>query len=318
MADLPLETAARFGLHARIPDPAAARALVDLAEATGMTTLAVGDHLAFALPIDDSLLSLAMAATLTTKLTVATSVYLLPLRHPGLAAKQAITLSRMAPGRFIFGVGVGGEFPGEFAFAGVPVKERGARLNEGIEVVRKLWSGAPVAHDGRFYSFPETQLRPPPEPAGGPPIWVGGRSDAAFRRAACLADGWISYVVTPDQYREGLEAIAREYAGAGRDLPHYGTAHLLFVRLGDSYEAAFDAANALLSERYAMDFSRATRRYVGLGAPADVAAKLSEFYAAGVRHFEFDFLGSAEERAEQTRRFADEVRPLLDFPWESP
>jgi len=318
MADLPLETAARFGLHGRIPDPRAARSLVALAEETGMTTLAVGDHLAFALPIDDSLMGLAMAATLSDKLTIATSVYLLPLRHPGLVAKQTISLARMAPGRFIFGVGVGGEFPGEFAFAGVPHGERGARLNEGIEVVRKLWSGEPVAHEGRFYSFPETQLRPPPEPAGGPPIWVGGRSDAAFRRAGVLCDGWISYVVTPEQYRDGLAEIARHYSASGRDLASYGTAHLLFVRLGDSYEAAFDAANALLSERYAMDFSRATKRYVALGAPEDVAAKLSAFYAAGVRHFEFDFLGSAEDREEQTRRFAADVVPLLDFPWEAP
>lgn len=315
MVDLPLDDVAHFGLHSRIPNPDAARELVELAEATGMTTLAVGDHLAFALPIDDSLMGLAMAATLSKKITIATSVYLLPLRHPGLVAKQTITLSRMAPGRFIFGVGVGGEFPGEFAFAGVPHNERGARLNEGIEVVRKLWSGAPVAHEGRFYNFPETQLRPGPEPAGGPPIWVGGRSEAAFRRAARLCDGWISYVVTPDQYREGLEAIAREYADADRTLDRYGSAHLLFVRLDDSYEAAYERANALLSERYAMDFSRATKRYVALGAPADVAAKLSEFHAAGVRHFEFDFLGTPEERIEQTRRFAAEVRPLLDFRW---
>lgn len=314
MVDLPLAERATFGLHTRIPDPASARRLVDLAEETGLQTLAVGDHLAFALPIDDSLMGLAMAATLSDKVTIATSVYLLALRHPGLVAKQTITLARMAPGRFIFGVGVGGEFPGEFAFAGVPHAERGARLTEGIEVLRKLWTGEPVAHEGRFYAFPETQLRPAPEPAGGPPIWVGGRSAPAFRRAGRLCDGWISYVVTPEQYRDGLAEIAREYAVAGRDLAEYGAAHLLFVRLDDSYEAAFERANALLSERYAMDFSRATKRYVALGAPADVAAKLSEFYAAGVRHFEFDFLGEAAEREAQARRFAAEVRPLLDFP----
>ncbi len=315
MVDLPLADATRFGLHARIPDPAAARALVALAEETELATLAVGDHLAFALPIDDSLLGLGMAATLSDRITIATSVYLLALRHPGLVAKQTNTLARMAPGRFIFGVGVGGEFPGEFAFAGVPLKERGARLDEGIAVLRKLWSGEPVAHEGRFFQFPETQLRPPPEPLGGPPIWVGGRSSAAFRRAARLCDGWISYVVTPDQYREGLEAISREYAASGRDLSTYGSAHLLFVRLGASYEDAFEKANALLSERYAMDFSRATRRYVALGAPADVAETLSAFHRAGVRHFEFDFLGDADERADQARRFAAEVRPLLDFDW---
>lgn len=318
MVDLPIGETASFGLHTRIPDPDYAAALVDLVEETQLSTLAVGDHLAFALPIDDSLLGLAMAATLSKKVTIATSVYLLALRHPAIVAKQTITLSRMAPGRFIFGVGVGGEFPGEFALAGVPVKERGARVDEGIEVLRKLWSGEPVAHEGRFYSFPETQLRPPPEPPGGPPIWVGGRSPAAFRRAGHLADGWISYVVTPEQYRDGLEAIAKEYAASGRRLDSYGASHLLFVRLGDSYEAAYESANALLSERYAMDFSRATKRYVALGAPADVAEKLSEFYRAGVRHFEFDFLGAPDERIEQARRFAAEVRPLLNFDWTRP
>jgi alkanesulfonate monooxygenase SsuD/methylene tetrahydromethanopterin reductase-like flavin-dependent oxidoreductase (luciferase family) len=318
MVDLPLDDVTRFGLHSRVPSPAYARELVALAEETGLTSIAVGDHLAFALPIDDSILGLGMIATLSEKITIATSVYLLPLRHPALVAKQTITLARMAPGRFIFGVGVGGEFPGEFALAGIPHNERGARLNEGIEIVRKLWTGEPVAHEGRFHSFPETQLRPAPEPAGGPPIWVGGRSKAAIKRAATLCDGWISYVVTPEQYREGLEGIAREYATTGRDLPSYGSAHLLFCRLDDTYEDAFDSANALLSERYAMDFSRATKRYVALGSPQDVAEKLSEFHKAGVRFFEFDFLGTPEERVEQTRRFAKEVRPLLDFEWTQP
>lgn len=318
MVDLPLDEIARFGLHTRIPDPTSARRIVALAEETGLSSLAVGDHLAFALPIDDSLMGLAMAATLTDKLIISTSVYLLPLRHPATVAKQTITLSRMAPGRFIFGVGVGGEFPGEFALAGIPHNERGARLNEGIEVVRKLWSGKPVSHDGRFYSFPETELRPHPEPAGGPPIWVGGRSKAAFKRAATLCDGWISYVVTPEQYRSGLEAIATEYAKTKRNLDSYGSAHLLFVRLGESYESAFEKANALLSKRYAMDFTKATKRYVALGSPADVAAKLSEFHKAGVRFFEFDFLGSPEEQEEQTRIFAQDVRPLLDFKWTQP
>ena len=114
--------------------------------------------MAFALPIDDSILGLGMIATLSEKITVATSVYLLPLRHPALVAKQTVTLSRMAPGRFIFGVGVGGEFPGEFALAGVPHNERGARLNEGIDIVRKLWSGEPVAHEGYSLPVPTAQL----------------------------------------------------------------------------------------------------------------------------------------------------------------
>jgi len=316
-ADLPIEIEATFGLHTRIPNPDYARVLVDLAEKNDFSMIAVGDHLAFAQSIDDPLLGLAMIATLSNKLTIGTSVFLLGLRHPGLVAKQTITLSRMAPGRFVFGVGVGGEFPAEFEFAGVPLNERGPRVDEGIKILKRLWSGEPVAHEGRFFSFPKTQLSPSPEPLGGPPIWVGGRSKAAFKRAGRLCDGYISYVITPNQYRQSLELIATEYANAKRKLSSYGAAHLLFVRLDESYDEAFRVANSLLSQRYAMDFSRATKRYVALGTASDVAEKLSEFYSSGVRHFEFDFLGTPEERLHQAKIFSDDVRPLLDFPCKS-
>jgi len=310
---LPLASKVSFGLHAQLPDPAAARRLVRLAEDNGFSAIAVGDHLAFALPILDPFVQLAQVAALSDKLTVQTSVYLLPLRHPTPVAKQAATLDIISGGRFVMGLGVGGEFPGEFAAAGVPHKERGARLNEGIEVLRKLWTGQPVSHEGRFFSFPETQMLPKPARPGGPPLWVGGRTQAAFRRGGTLCDGYISYVVTPDQFRQALEEIGRHYETSGRSLAEYGAAHLLFMRLGSTYEAAFKDANALLSERYAMDFSRATKRYVALGKPEDVAEAINGFYQVGVRHLELDFLGTADERAAQIEQFGREVKPLLSF-----
>lgn len=310
---LPLASKITFGLHAQIPNPDAARRLVGLAEEGGFSAVAVGDHLAFALPILDPIVQLAQVATLSDKLALHTSVYLLPLRHPTPVAKQAATLDLISGGRFIMGLGVGGEFPGEFAAAGVPHNQRGARLDEGIAVLRKLWTGEPVSHEGRFFSFPETQMLPKPARPGGPPLWVGGRTEAAFRRAGVLCDGYISYVVTPDQYRSALEAISIHFEQAKRDLPEYGAAHLLFMRLGPSYEHAYEDANALLSERYAMDFSRATKRYAALGQPADIAAAIEAFYQAGVRHLEIDFLGSGDERDAQIEQFGKEVRPLLNF-----
>ena len=310
---LPLSKTITFGLHAQVPNPAAARQLVRLAEAGGFSAIAVGDHLAFALPILDPFVQLAQIATLSETLTVRTSVYLLPLRHPTPVAKQAATLDLISGGRFVMGLGVGGEFPGEFAAAGVPHNQRGARLDEGIDVLRKLWTGDPVSHEGRFFRFPETQMLPKPAQPGGPPLWVGGRTEAAFRRAGVLCDGYISYVVTPDQFRNALEEITRHFERAKRQISEYGAAHLLFMRLGQSYEQAFDEANALLSKRYAMDFSRATKRYVALGTPSDIAEAVNRFYAAGVRHLELDFLGSPEERDAQIEQFGREVKPLLSF-----
>ena len=165
--------------------------LVELVDRSGYDLLWVGDHVAFAVPILDPLLQLAQAAVVSRRLTLGTSVYLLPLRHATPVAKQVSTLDHLSEGRLIFGVGVGGEFPKEYAACGVPLNERGARLTEGITLLRKLWSGEPISHDGRYYgSFTDVAMRPPPRQSGGPPIWCGGRSAGALRRTGRLADGW--------------------------------------------------------------------------------------------------------------------------------
>lgn len=285
--------------------------VVERVDRCGYDSLWVGDHIAFAIPILDPFLQLAQAAVASRRLLLGTSVYLLPLRHAGPVAKQVATLDHLTEGRLIFGVGVGGEFPREYALAGVPIAERGARLSEGIAVLRKLWSGETVSHDGRFYPFPELRMQPPPRQAGGPPIWCGGRSEGALKRTGRLADGWMSYVVTPQMYRESLEKIAAAAEESGRALSAFGTAHLLFMRLDDTYEAALEAATKTLSVRYAMDFRKAAQRYCALGPAAQIAERIREFHAAGVRHVVLDLVGPYEQRDAQIERVAAEVLPLL-------
>ena len=285
--------------------------LVQALERNGFHAMWAGDHLAFAQPILDPLIQLSQASAISQRLMLGTAVFLLPLRHPAPVAKQVATLDVMSSGRVIFGVGVGGEFPGEFALSGVPVKERGARLSEGIEVLRKLWSGTPVAHAGKFYPFPETQMLPAPFQTGGPPIWCGGRKEAALRRAGRLADGWLSYVVTPDQYRTALETIARAGEEAKRDLSKFGTGHLLFVRLAKDYERALQYASEKLSARYEMDFSKPAKRYCALGTAEQVAASIREFHQAGVRHLVLDFIAERADQIEQIDHFGEAVVPLL-------
>src|SRR5690349_19318740 len=164
--------------------------LVELVDRSGYDSLWVGDHISFALAIFDPLLQLAQAAVVSPRLQLGTAVYLLPLRHPTPVAKQVSTLDHLTEGRFIFGVGVGGEFPKEYEACGVPIGERGARLSESLDVLRKFWSGVPASHDGRFFQFKDVPMQPPPRQAGGPPIWSGGRSDAALRRVGHKTDGW--------------------------------------------------------------------------------------------------------------------------------
>ncbi len=285
--------------------------LVQLVDRSGYDSLWVGDHITFAIPILDPLLQLAQAAVASRRLLLGTSVYLLPLRHPGPVAKQVATLDHLTEGRLIFGVGVGGEFPKEYALAGVPINERGARLGEGIAVLRKLWTGEPVTHEGKFCTFREIRMQPPTRQPGGPPIWCGGRSEGALKRTGRLADGWMSYVVTPEMYRNSLEVIAVAAEAAGRKLARFGTGHLLFTRLDETYEKALDAATETLSVRYAMDFRKAAQRYCALGPPAQIAECIRAFHAAGVRHVVLDLLGPYEQRDTQIACVAAEVLPLL-------
>jgi probable F420-dependent oxidoreductase len=319
--DLPLEAQLKVGVQTihRRTEPATApwlpsieelRAFVELVDECGFDSLWCGDHISFAVAILDPLLQLAQAAVVSRRLTLGTGVYLLPLRHPAPVAKQVATLDHLTEGRLIFGIGAGGEFPKEFDLCGVPLNERGARLSEAVPLLRRLWSGAPVSHPGgRYPAFDEVAMQPPPRQPGGPPIWFGGRSEAALRRSGRLGDGWLSYVVTPEMYAAALAKIAP--AAAGRALGSFGTGHLLFTRLDHTYEKALEAATISLSQRYAMDFRRAAERYAALGPPGQVAQRIRAFHAAGLRHVLIDMVGPYEERNDQLRWFARDVLPRL-------
>jgi alkanesulfonate monooxygenase SsuD/methylene tetrahydromethanopterin reductase-like flavin-dependent oxidoreductase (luciferase family) len=127
-----------------------------------------------------------------------------------------------------------------------------------------------------------------------------------------MTDGWMSYVVTPDMFRQGLEKIAAAAAEANRVFERgFGTSHLLFTRIDDTYEKALDAATVSLSQRYAMDFRKAAQRYCALGTPQQVAETVLRFHEAGARHIVLDFVGPYEERDQQIERFAAEAMPLL-------
>jgi probable F420-dependent oxidoreductase len=321
--DLPLDDRLRIGvqtIHRRtepadgpwLPTIDEMYTLVELVDRAGYDSLWVGDHISFPLSIFDPLLQLAQAAVVSRRLQLGTAVYLLPLRHPTPVAKQVSTLDHLTEGRFIFGVGVGGEFPKEYEACSVPVAERGARLSESLAVLRKLWSGEPASHAGRFFQFEGITMQPPPRQADGPPIWCGGRSDAALRRIGSLTDGWMSYVVTPDMFRQGLEKIQVAAGAARRSFDRgFGTAHLLFARVDDTYEEALEAATVSLSRRYAMDFRKAAQRYCALGPAAQVAESIRRFHEAGARHVILDFVGPYEERFAEIERFACEALPLL-------
>lgn len=308
-----LKNNCQFGFMGGFPSAASAKETVELAEQLAFDSLWVGDHIAFPVPIQDSMMQLALASAHSTALTLGTCVYLLPLRHPTIVAKQVATLDFITGGnKVVFGVGIGGEFPNEYAACGVDVSERGARLTAAIPALKKLWTGEKVSYKSKFYEFDDVTMLPAPPTHGGPPIWCGGRAKAALTRAARIADGYVSYAIDADRYKNTLQIIGEEFESAGRDQT-FDTGHMLFIRIDDDFESAHKTATQHLSKRYAMDFSKPAKRYGALGKPADVAEIVAGYFEAGVRHFILDLTGPLSDRENQLQRFAEEVRPLLSF-----
>ena len=300
-----------FGAHLAAMKPQALRALAARVETWGYDSLWVPDHLSFHYPIYESVAHLAFLAAATTRVRLGTAVFLLPLRAAGLAAKQIATVDALSGGRVILGVGVGGEWKTEFDLCGVPVNERGARASEAIRVMKALWSGEPTDFEGRFNRFSGARIDPPPMQKGGPPILVGGRSQAALRRAGRLGDGYVSYVLDPDRIRKALETIRKEAEGAGRDPEALTAAHLVFITVRDSYEKALDEAATLLTARYRQDFREPAKKYCVLGPPDACAEQLRRYADSGVRHFILSPIVPIGEHPDQFERIAGEILPSL-------
>src|SRR3989441_4799439 len=169
------------------------------------------EHIFFYFPTFDALPALAAMAASSSRIQLGTAVLLLPLRPAALAAKEIASVDNISGGRLILGVGVGGEYPKEFDAVGVPVKERGARTDEALRVLKLLFSEDNVSFDGRFTKLDGVTLQPKPAQAGGPPLWIAGRSDAAIRRAGRFGDGYLPYLFSPERFREGMAKV-REHA----------------------------------------------------------------------------------------------------------
>jgi probable F420-dependent oxidoreductase len=270
-------------------------------EAAGFDSVWAGDHIAFYVPILESLTLLSFVAGVTERVRLGSGVYLLPLRHPTTTAKVAATLDVLSAGRLILGVGVGGEFPPEFEASGVPIDQRGARANEAIAVLRKLWTRDAVEHASRHFSFGPVSIDPKPVQPGGPPILVGGRKPPAMRRAGRLGDGYISHMCSPAMYVENLSTIRRHAEAAGRrDVP-FETAAFLFTILDDDYDTALDRAANLLQTIYNRPFRDAAKKYCLLGPTSACLDQLQAFVDAGCRHFVLSPLMDAGELVQRCR-----------------
>ncbi len=278
-------------------------------EALGFDSVWTGEHVLFHGPVTDGLITLAACAGKTSRLKIGSAINLLPLRPPVVVAKAVSTLDVVSKGRFIFGVGVGGEFPKEFEACGVPHHERGRRANEAIEICRKLWTEDHVTYQGKIFQLHDVTMRPKPVQPGGPPIIVSGRSEAALRRAARLGDGYMPYLFTPERYAESLKNIYALASERRRDMSRFTPYHFVFIAVGDSHEEAHRVAVEKLSSRYNQPFETLVERFCALGTPQECVERLQRFAEAGARHFILSPLCDNDALEQHLAIYAREILP---------
>jgi alkanesulfonate monooxygenase SsuD/methylene tetrahydromethanopterin reductase-like flavin-dependent oxidoreductase (luciferase family) len=243
------------------------------AEATGADSIWAVDHLFWPHPLDEAMMRLAIAASATRRATLGTCVLQLPLRQPAEVAKQATALQLLSGGRFVLGLGVGSH-EGEYVQAGVDYNRRGELMDAGIAEMREAWAtGADADAETRYRQLPGS----PPVP-----IWIGGASEAARRRAAAVADGWVPLFVTADEYGPALQALREETVKAGRPADAVEPAVVVFAHVGPEGEAQ-EKGCRWLSDLYGIP-TKAFERHLVAGPSEVCAAGLTRFVQAGARH----------------------------------
>ena len=212
----------KFGMFAinygTCADPDVAVQIARHAETAGFESVWSGEHIVLpdpappgfsispALPMLDTAVALTLVAAHTSTIKVASGIIVLPLRNPVILAKELASIDVISGGRLIAGFGAG-YIPQEFASAGVPMADRGARTEDYIHALRTLWSMDSPRYQGRFVSFQGIQAQPRPVQRPGPPVVLGGEAPAVLRRAVTIADGWYGFNLDLTRTRRLTDAL---------------------------------------------------------------------------------------------------------------
>lgn len=270
--------------------PDAVAQVARAAELAGAFYVAVCDHVAIPNELAasmgdvwyDTVATLGWLASQTERVHLMSHVAVLPYRHPLVTAKAFGTLDLLSGGRVILGVGAG-HVAREFEVLGVPFERRGRLLDEAIDEIRAAWSTD---------SIKGTVVAPRPHRGGGPPVWVGGSSPAAIRRAARRGDGWLPQGPPEGGMRAALARIREERRLHLGDDPIDLGAFAEPIHIGEPFDGLAD--------------------YAATGSPDQIAARLMRFTEMDVSHVQLRFPArSAAEQCEQLERFGAEVWPLV-------
>jgi probable F420-dependent oxidoreductase len=235
--------------------------------------------------------TLSYVAAATDDLRVGTNVCLAPLRHPVMLTKQALTLEALSEGRFEFGLATGW-MANEYDIMDVPYEERGSRLDEFLDIFTRARESGLLAHEGKHFSFEECGFYPIPETPERPPLWIGGKSGAAFRRVAEYGDGWTIVRDRPEQVAEGRDRLLNAWA----DYDRSGTPEVAVSRpVHVGTDAPFGTDRILV------------------GDSESIVEDLKDYREAGTTHFVVNFFTmDVDEQIAQIERLGEEIIPHFE------
>ena len=263
----------------------------------------LGDHPLHPRGLLEAVVTLSAVAATTSRISIGTCVMLVALRDPLWLAKQLGTLAAFAPGRLRIGIGLGGEYPAEFAAAGVPLAERGRRAEEVLAEVRDLLAGrarpAPGA-DGMDVGID-------PVPGEDVPILLAGWKEVALRRAARIGDGWIGYLLSPDSFTRRRDQLLQYRTEAGGK--QFITGMLLPVH-PDEASDAHSRAGAAWKRLTGANATFPERLFVA-GHPDSIVEQLHTYWQRGCTEMVLSLVDMGEPFAEQLQMLCDKVLPRV-------
>ena len=215
----------------------------------------------------------------------------------------------MAPGRISFGVGVGGDDRHEVEVCGVDPKTRGKRTDESLEILQRLLSGETLDYSGEFFQFEQARIIPVPDPPI--PVYVGGRADAALRRAGRYADGWLGIWCSSERYAESIELFDRAAEERNRSIEaDHGIQ--LWVGVGEDKDEAASYVGPAMEGFYRVPFDKFAR-YTPHGTVDNIVDFLAPYLEAGCRHFNLTPVASSSEKGiEAIAQVGERLRAMAD------
>ncbi len=295
----------RFGIWLpncrHLATPEVIRGAAARAEALGYDSVWVSDHVVvphanvanFGTAIFDPLITLGVVAGATSRVRLGTTVLIVPYRQAVVTAKMIASLDALSGGRVILGVGAGW-VAAESAMLGVPFAERGPMTDEYLRAMRELWTSPSPRFSGKYVEFQDLHFEPKPIQVPHPPIWVGGHSRAALRRAVEVGAAWHPINRSPEELRAGVAELARLSRARGRATPPALTLRndVRILRPGEAAPASAHAGRVIAGE------------------PPAVVDQIAELAACGVEELVLELLAAdGAELEAQMAAFAERVRP---------